>query len=85
MKLEHVVVAKDWLVVFQRANGLQAAVAYRLPEVPLPPRPPPPLLPVPPVTSIFFRRLNPRYLYNRFEHLIYGEPCSVRRSSIDRR
>ncbi len=35
VKLEHVVVAKDWLIVFQRANGLQAAVAYRLPGVTL--------------------------------------------------
>ena len=33
VKLEHVVVARDWLIVFQRANGLQAAVAYRLPGV----------------------------------------------------
>jgi len=32
VKLEGAVVSKDWLVVFQRANGLQAAVVYRLPQ-----------------------------------------------------
>ena len=33
VKLESVVVAQGWLTVFERQNGLRAAVVYRLPEV----------------------------------------------------
>lgn len=32
VKLEDVVVGRDWLTVFQRCNGLQSATVYRLPE-----------------------------------------------------
>lgn len=33
VKLESTVVAQDYLTVFERSNGLRAAIVYQLPKV----------------------------------------------------